>query len=376
MKSMSTLPKMTLRALLVLVMACSCYAETASGEKVRVRLPRISTPPRLADYIGSAPHDQELRIADFRQREPNDGAAATLETTAYLSYDTHNRYAVFVGKEEARLIRSHVSRREEIEDDDRVSIALDTFHDGRRAYEFFANPLGVQKEGVITEGQDDDFSFDTQWHSEGRMTANGFVVLIAIPFKSLRFHPSAGAGWGIALGRYSPATKEFSTWPYLTEKIEAYVGQFATLEAMGDATPGHNVQFMPYVSFAGQRFLNRPDGVAPSINRQNEFRGGVDAKFVLADALTFDFTANPDFSQVESDEPQVTVNQRYEVFFPEKRPFFTEGAGFFQTPENLFFSRRIADPQFGLRMAGKIGSWAMGALATDDRAPGQLLPVG
>jgi hypothetical protein len=129
------------------------------------------------------------------------------------------------------------------------------------------------------------------------------------------------------------------------------------------------------VSFAGQRFLNTPDGLTPTIKYDNEFRGGLDAKFVLRDALTFDFTANPDFSQVESDEPQVTINQRYEVFFPEKRPFFTEGMGFLQTPENLFFSRRILDPQFGLRMTGKVGPWDLALLASDDRAPGQVLPA-
>jgi uncharacterized protein DUF5916 len=353
-------------------MTSSAPAETTSEKTEHVHIPKVSVTPRLNDYLTKEAQPQGLRIVDFYQREPNDGALATMETTAYLSYDVTNLYAVFICKEDPRVIRAHVSRREEIIDDDRVSITLDTFHDGRRAYEFFVNPLGIQREGVITEGQDDDFSFDTLWHSEGRLTPDGFAVLIAIPFKSLRFHGTPDSTWGIALGRYSPATKEFSTWPHLTEKIESYVGQFGTLEAMGDSSPGHNMQFIPYVSFANQRFLDT-QGALPVIKKENDPRGGLDAKIVLHDALTFDFTANPDFSQVESDEPQVTVNQRYEVFFPEKRPFFTEGVGFFQTPENLFFSRRIADPQFGLRMTGKIGSWALGALASDDRAPGQTL---
>jgi len=102
-----------------------------------------------------------------------------------------------------------------------------------------------------------------------------------------------------------------------------------------------------------------------------EHRAGLDAKFVSQDALTFDLTLNPDFSQVESDDPQVTVNQRFAVFFPEKRPFFIENAGFFVTPINLFFSRRIADPQFGSRVTGKVGKWTLGALVIDDRQPGQ-----
>jgi hypothetical protein len=108
------------------------------------------------------------------------------------------------------------------------------------------------------------------------------------------------------------------------------------------------------------------------VNRA-EGRAGLDGKVVIHDALTFDFTFNPDFSQIESDEPQVTINQRFEVFFRERRPFFIENSGFFQTPQNLFFSRRIADPEFGSRLTGKLGRWVLGALATDDRAPGRGL---
>lgn len=101
-----------------------------------------------------------------------------------------------------------------------------------------------------------------------------------------------------------------------------------------------------------------------------EHRAGLDAKFVARDSVTFDVTLNPDFSQVESDDPQVTINQRFAVFFPEKRPFFIENAGFFITPIDLFFSRQIADPQFGSRMTGKFGKWTLGALVIDDRQPG------
>jgi hypothetical protein len=106
---------------------------------------------------------------------------------------------------------------------------------------------------------------------------------------------------------------------------------------------------------------------------ENEARAGLDGKFVLKDALTLDVALNPDFSQVESDEPQVTINQRFEVYFPEKRPFFMENAGYFKTPQQLLFSRRIADPRFGARLTGKVGKWALGALLVDDRAPGKVV---
>ena len=104
-------------------------------------------------------------------------------------------------------------------------------------------------------------------------------------------------------------------------------------------------------------------------------RVGMDAKLVLRESLTLDATINPDFSQVESDDPQVTVNQRFEVFFPEKRPFFLENASYFQTPENLFFSRRIGDPVGGARLTGRIGRWSIGLLAGADRGPGKRVDL-
>ena len=149
--------------------------------------------------------------------------------------------------------------------------------------------------------------------------------------------------------------------------MEGFVNQMGDLEGLRQISPGHNAQLVPYGAFTGSRYL---DANVPAFLRSIEGRAGLDSKFVLKDALTLDVTLNPDFSQVESDAPQVTVNKRFEVFFPEKRPFFTENSGFFSTRENLLFSRRIVDPQFGARLTGKAGGWAVGALVTDDRAEG------
>jgi hypothetical protein len=133
------------------------------------------------------------------------------------------------------------------------------------------------------------------------------------------------------------------------------------------------VQLIPYGTFTRSRSLN-PAG--PDFHTIDRGRAGLDAKVGLGNAFALDLTLNPDFSEVESDDPQLLVNQRYEVFFPEKRPFFIENAAFFQTPENLFFSRRIVDPEFGGRLTGKVGGWAVGVLASDDRAPGHQVAPG
>jgi len=127
------------------------------------------------------------------------------------------------------------------------------------------------------------------------------------------------------------------------------------------------MQFIPYEMFSKGRYLDSETG--PQSFNTN--RVGLDAKMVLRDAFTLDMAINPDFSQVESDQPQVTVNQRYEVVYSEQRPFFTENASLFKLPEQLFFSRRIVDPQFGVRIGGSAGRWSLGALVADDRALGK-----
>lgn len=343
----------------------------ADGQSRTLRVPRVSRPPRLEYFLGGTPRDAEARVDDFRQREPGDGVPVSQSTSAFLSYDRQNLYVAFVCKDVPGGVRARLARREDIASDDQVAIYLDTFHDRRRAYAFAVNPLGVQSDAILTEGQDDDSNFDTVWRSEGRLTPDGYVVLISIPFKSLRFPRAPMQGWGIALGRVIFRAGERSFWPYISNRYQGFAQQMASLEGIEAVSPGRNVQLIPYTTFTAAREL---DPSTPAIAKTERGRAGVDGKMVLHDALTLDFTANPDFSEVESDEPQVTVNKRFEVLFPEKRPFFLENSGFFQTPVDLFFSRRIADPAMGVRLSGKVGPWAIGVLGAEDRSPPLIVP--
>src|SRR6266496_5271320 len=338
-----------------------------------VRISRTHRPPLIEDFVAGDPPDSMLPISDFRQYEPGDGVPVSDSTTAYLSYDDANLYVVFVCRSDPRQVRAGLAKREDIVVDDGVALYLDTFHDRTHAYLFQANPLGVQLDGLVTDGQDDDFSFDAVWQSDGRLTPDGYVVRFAIPFKSLRFPRTPTQDWGIALARHIRRNNEDSYWPYLTKRIAGFVPQFATLQGLTDISPGRNLQAIPYGTFAGARFL---DTEVPAFRTANDRRVGLDAKAVLRDALTLDATVNPDFSQVESDEPQVTINERFETFFPEKRPFFIENAGYFQTPVNLFFSRRITDPGAGARLTTKAGRWALGAIGMNDRAPEEFVGSG
>jgi hypothetical protein len=324
------------------------------------------------------------KVTGFVQRNPHDSQPSSQRTEAYLGYDHSNLYVVFVCFDDPAKVRAHVTRREDIFSDDQVEIMLDTFHDQRRAYAFQTNPLGIQWDAIWTEEPHEDAygnltnfdpSFDTVWDSKGKVTARGYVVWMAIPFKSLRFSPEQRQTWGVILYRGILRENEDDFWPEISRRVEGRLAQAAAARGLESISPGRNMQFIPYGVMRSFHALDRRDPSMPVFdNRDAELRGGLDSKFILHDNFVLDLTGNPDFSQVESDEPQITVNQRFEVFFPEKRPFFLENADYFKTPIDLFFTRRIGDPQAGARLTGKAGPYSLGILASDDRGPGTAVP--
>ncbi|HTM87670.1 MAG TPA: DUF5916 domain-containing protein [Terriglobales bacterium] len=359
------------------------HPQTAAALVERTRpvisIPRLSHPPAVEDFLSMQPSgavaQRMVKVSRFIQRDPQDGVRSSQRTEVYLGYDDKDIYFVFICfDDQPRRTRARLSRREDIFDDDTVEVMLDTFHDERRAYVFQANALGVQWDGTYAEqGQGDfgnfDSSWDTVWDSRGRLTPQGFVVLIAIPFKSLRFSSDKEQSWGIILNRTIPRTSENTFWPEITRRVDGRLNQEATLRGMEGISPGRNMQFIPYGIFRSFRAVDTRDPL-PYFEAANQGRFGLDSKFIVHDSLVLDVTANPDFSQVESDQPQITTNQRYEVFFPEKRPFFLENADYFSTPIDLVFTRRIEDPQLGTRLTGRQGPYSLGMFVVDDRGPG------
>ena len=350
-----------------------------------ILIPRLSRAPALVDFLTMEPlgevAPQMSRVSGFVQRDPHDGAPVSQRTEAYLGYDEKNLYVVFVCFDQPGKVRAHQARREDVQDDDNVEIMLDTFRDRRRAYAFQINPLGVQWDAIWTEAPHEevsgnfDTSFDTLWYSQGKLTSQGYVAWMAIPFKSLRFPPTAEQSWGIILYRGIVRENENAFWPQVSERFEGRLGQAATMTGLEGISPGRNVQLIPYGLLNSFRDLDDRNPNDPHFeNRAIGGTFGLDSKIVLHDSLVLDLTANPDFSQVESDDPQVTVNQRFAVYFPEKRPFFIENADYFRTPIDLFFTRQVVNPSFGARLTGKVGPYSLGLLTADDRAPGLIVP--
>jgi hypothetical protein len=347
-----------------------------SREIGALAVPRLLAAPKLGDFEGMAPATplakQMLTVEKFIQREPKDGENCSEHTQAYLGYTDKNLYVVFLAFDShPRLMRARMLRRELIDDDDQVGFFLDTFHDHRHAYYFFANPYGIQQDGLMTENGGPDQSFDTVWNTQAKITEQGYMVLFEIPFKSLRFHPTGAHTWGILLSRVLPRNSERSYFPANSSKSQGWLIHEGDISGFEGISPGRNMQFMPYSSVGAFRSLDDRDPAGDRFTGKHvDPKEGLDSKIVIKDSLVLDTTINPDFGQIESDDPQVTVNQRFAVFFPEKRPFFQENGSYFQTPLNLVFTRRIVDPLFGARLTGKVGPWAIGTFFANDRAPG------
>ncbi len=367
------------RWLLLLLVCVGSPLFAKSPEFRTIQIPRVDSPPRLEEFLNMEPpprlKDKLAKVDQLTQRVPSDGAPVSQRTEIYLGYDDKYLYSIFVCFDsEPQKIRAHLSRRDDIFDDDTVEIMLDTFHDHRRAYAFNSNPLGVQADALWTEGSDFDPSFDTVWNSAGKLTDRGFVVWIAIPFRSLRFSSSDPQTWGILLNRQIPRTSEDTFWPPYSSRIQGRLNQEGTATGLDHISPGRNLQLIPYGIFRSFKELDLRDPNNPTYSQRDAFgQAGLDAKVVLKDKFVLDLTANPDFSQIESDQPQVTVNQRFEVFFPEKRPFFLENSNYFQTPIQLLFTRRIFDPKWGARLTGKDGPWAVGMLVADTASPSETV---
>ena len=359
----------------------------ATMQAATATIPHVSRPPRLEDFESMKPTGaavEMVKTGGFTQNFPADGKPPTETTDAYLGYDNVNLYVVFVCRDQHKDVRGSLTNREPsspFDSDDYIEINLDTFHDQRHAVVFDVNPRGVQADGLRTEGQGTDYSWDTLWNSRARITPEGYIVWVEIPFRSLRFHKQDLNGWGVTLMRYVARNNELDYWPAVSAKLSGFLNQEATVTGFEGISPGRNMQFIPYMESRSFRTVDTRDPVDPFYSRATFLgRAGIDGKFVFHDSLVLDATVNPDFAQVESDTPQNVLNQRFEVYFPEKRPFFLENSNFFEAPlisvtqqSRLVFTRRIADPKFGIRLSGKQGAWNVGVLYANDCAPGNTV---
>jgi len=357
-------------------------AEAEKAQAARsVKVPLIAKGLRLSDFAGMTPRpelkDKLVKISGFIQNSPRDGEPGSEETEVWAGYTKTTLYFVFICHDRhVSEIRGHLARRENILNDDNVTVILDPFQDHRKGVVFKVNPAGVQSDAAWNDLVGADYSYDQVWDSDGQVTRDGWMALMAIPFRSLRFR-SDGSDWGVVFIRNIPRNSEMDFWPRVAITSFGYLSQEGTLKGIEGVSGSHNLQVNPYVLGQNGRTLETLDPLNPYISsRHMEGTAGGEVKAVIKDSIVLDATINPDFSDVESDQPQFTVDQRYAVYFPELRPFFLENANYLATPIQLVYSRNIVHPEYGIRATGKIGHTNIGLFAIDDRAPGEKVAPG
>jgi len=358
-------------------------ALTLPPEKANpVKLILFAKPPTIDGKLDDEVWKTAVVLKDFYQIQPGDNLIPENRTEVRLGYDARFLYIAFHCFDDPAKVRANIPKRDNIWDDDYVGILFDTFNDQRRAYEFDFNPLGVQADGIWTEGQGEDFSLDLVMESKGILTEDGYTIEIAIPFKSLRYVAGKDKLWGIhfwrrtkrfnnSLDMWIPMDRDKNSWLAQAGHLTGLEGLSTerTLELIPSLTvseTGKRKSALPFNSLAGTadpgRFVNEPVKLDP----------GLTGKYTLTPTVTLDFTLNPDFAQVESDQLVVTANQRFPIFFEEKRPFFLEGIDIFNTQISAVHTRAIIDPDYAVKLTGKVDRNTFGVLLASDNAPGNF----
>ncbi len=381
-----------------------------------VRPERTADAPRIDGTLDDPVWERATRIADFVQQRPLDGAPATEDTEVYVAYDDDNLYfGIRAHYSDPALIRANRADRDQTFIDDTVAVYFDPFLDQQRAYVFSVNGYGVQADSLLESSAErlpgggggggggggrsgggrspgsgrggmsaalaaslgapptGDLSWDALFETEARLTGDGWTAEMAIPFKSLRY-PERGPGephrWGFQIVRTIFGKDEADVWSPVSRGMAGFLTQMGLLDGLTNLSTSRNLEIMPTVTAIRYGSLDAATG---AFDEATQPEGAVNVKYGVTPNLTADFTYNPDFSQIESDTPQIEVNQRFPLFYPELRPFFLEGQEVFTVPGqvNLLHTRTIVDPRYGGKLTGKVGNTTLGVLVANDEAPGR-----
>ena len=301
-------------------------------------------------------------------------APTTAEVRFFESGDT--LYVGFiVNDEDPEQIRASFVDRDQIWGDDLVGIKLDTFNDSRLAYQFFMNPYGIQSDAIQNEmtGDESD-SWNAIWQSKGQLTDFGYVVEVAIPLSIMNFDDTPGdKTWGVEFVRFLPRENSLRISHLQYDRNNACeLCQMGTITGFTQAEQGSNLAIVPTLVVG----RGETREVAPLSAWESDTQAdvGVDIKWGITPDISLQATFNPDFSQVESDVAQVSVNNTFALFFAEKRPFFVENKDYFTSLSNLIYTRNINAPDYGLKLTGRSGDHALGVFVANDDSTNFLVP--
>ncbi len=382
----------TLLALAHVALSDSTAEAGREREALTVAPPRIEASIVVDGVLDEPAWGQAALLSGFSHFQPIDGVPAEDSTEVRVWYSATAIHFGIHAREPHGEVHATLADRDRIFSDDYVQILLGTFDDGRQAYMFAVNPLGVQADGALAErGQTSgggfnsgtvaareaaDLSPDYVFESKGRLVEGGYDVEIRIPFKSLRYQSKEVQRWQLHVLRRIQHSGFEDSWVPAERANASFLGQAGTLTGLRGLTRGLTLDVTPEIT-------SRWDGGRATNGRWDYDRSGPDlggtVRWGITNNLSLNGTANPDFSQVESDVTQIQFDPRDAIFFPEKRPFFLDGLELFQTPNNLVYTRRVVQPVAAIKLTGKAFGTNLGLIsAVDDRvasATGDEHPV-
>jgi hypothetical protein len=365
------------------VLALFVLASRARGQSPEppIATHRAAGPITIDGDLSDPGWKDAARVDTFWETRPGDNVVPKARTVGYLTFDDRALYVAFEcdDPDPARIRAPYVDHDNVSSDTDYAGILLDTRHDRRTAILFLANPRGVQYDALQDDSSgNEDTSIDLFWDSAGRINDHGWTLEIRIPFSSLRYDASPSPVWGIQLYRNSTRDTRYQYFsnrlPRSSNCFICHERDLVGLEGLPSA--GHLI-VAPYVTATEEgRRVDGNDLSSRFVNHPVRGDAGLDVKWLPNANTAFDGTINPDFSQVESDVAQISVNSRFALLYPEKRPFFLEGLDLFSTPIQAVYTRTITSPRWGLRGTGKIDSTNYTLLVTQDRGGGSVIVPG
>ena len=353
-------------------------ALASAAERARIEPTRVSAAPvidgRLDDDVWKGP---PLPLSDWLTYNPLNGDKMAQRTEVHAAYDDRNLYFAFRCIDpEPEKVRGSLSRRDDMWNDDWVGLSLDSVGNGQSSYDLFVNPLGVQGDVLTTPSAGENSAPDFVWESAGRRTPQGYDVEIRIPLTTIRFKSGPDVGMGILFWPRVSRLGVSASWPAVPAG-RSFIDSHA-LMALHDLKQPLTLEVIPSLTYSRREVRATPTAFGPADSKPH---AGLSAKYGITSSATLEATLNPDFSQVESDAFQVEVNQRYPLFYSEKRPFFMEGLGTFELAgvggdaimRTAVHTRRIVDPFWGGKTTGTAGKLSFAMLAAGDDAPGRPL---
>ena len=312
------------------------------------------------------------------ETNPGDNITPKVMNMAMLTYDAEFLYVGFhFFDPNPDEIRAPSGDRDNVPAyTDYGGIILDTENKGRTAFMFLANPIGVQYDAISSDASGEDSSPDFFWESKGQIVEDGWILELKIPFSTLRYEDHKTQNWGILLYRNYPREFRYQMFTSsLPRDTSCFICNVKPLKGMENLPSGSHFVVTPYLTGSSQSYPEGDLG-SPLKTDSPDYEPGLDIKWIPNPNLAIDMTVNPDFSQVESDVAQITANERFALFFPEKRPFFLEGKDLFTTPLRAVYTRTMTSPDWGTRATGRYGTYEFTALAGQDQGGGSVIIPG